>query len=65
MSRLEKHRKRRAWLLWAPLAVIGCVIYAYSLGLTLTANGLSVIGLAVMGAGAVAALNETRKTWNS
>lgn len=61
MSRLEKHCKRRAWLLWTPLAVTGCVIYAYSLGLTLTANGLSVIGLAVMATGAIAALNETRE----
>lgn len=61
MSRAEKHRKRRAWLLWAPIAAAGCVIYAYSLGLTLTANGLSVIGLAVMATGAVAALNETRQ----
>lgn len=61
MNRAEKYCKRRAWLLWAPLAAIGCVIYAYSLGLTLTANGLSIIGLTVMGAGAIAALNETRQ----
>lgn len=61
MSRAEKYRKRRAWMLWAPIALIGCGIYAYSLGLTLTANSLSLIGLAVMSTGAIAALNETRR----
>lgn len=65
MNRAEKYRKRRAWLIWMPLALIGCSIYTYSLGLTLTANGMSVIGLAVMAAGAVAALKETRAPWNS
>ena len=58
---LDQEQCRRAWLLWAPLAATGCIIYAYSLGLTLTANGLSVIGLAVMATGAIAALNETRE----
>lgn len=61
MNRAEKYCKRRTWLLWAPLVGIGCAIYTYSLGLTLTINSLSLIGLAIAGAGVVAALNETRE----
>lgn len=62
MSTTEKHRKRRAWLLWMPVAIIGSAIYVYSLGLTLTANGMSVIGLGIMLAGSAAALKETRQS---
>lgn len=61
MSRNPLHRKRRCYFLWLPIAIIGCAIYIYSLGLTLTANTLSLIGLAVMSTGAIAALNETRR----
>lgn len=61
MSRTPIHRMRRCYFLWLPIAIIGCAIYIYSLGLTLTANTLSLIGLAVMSTGAIAALNETRR----
>ena len=50
MSRDPLHRKRRCYFLWLPIAIIGCAIYIYSLGLTLTANGLTVIGLAIIAA---------------
>lgn len=65
MNRAEKYCKRRIAWLWAPLVGIGGAIYTYSLGLTLTANGLSIIGLGIMLTGAVAALNETRTPWTS
>lgn len=61
MSRAEKYRKRRSWFLWTPLAALGSAIYIYSLGLTLTVNGLSVIGLIILSVGAGAALKESRK----
>lgn len=61
MSRAEKYRKRRCWAMWMPLAALGSAIYIYSLGLTLTANGLSAIGLAILLAGAAAALKEGRQ----
>ena len=41
------------------------VVLATTLGLTLTANGASVLGLAVLSAGAAAALYESRPEWNS
>lgn len=65
MSRHPIHRKRRAWLLWVPCAALGAVTYVWSLSFTLTANGASVLGLAILSAGAVAALYESRPTWNS
>lgn len=60
MSRVEKHRKRRCLLLWAPLASLGATVYAYSLTFTLTANGLSIFGLIILSIGAAAALKESR-----
>lgn len=65
MSRHPIHRKRRAWCLWVPTAAFGAGLYVWSLGLTLTANGASVLGLAILSAGAVAALYEARPVWNS
>ncbi|MDN5605706.1 MAG: hypothetical protein L0G59_09865 [Kocuria sp.] len=59
MSTAEKYRKRRCFALWAPLAALGSAIYIYSLGLTLTANGLTVFGLLVLAVGAVMALKES------
>lgn len=65
MSRHPIHRKRRAWLLWVPAAALGAATYVWSLSFTLTANGLSLLGLAIMSAGAATALYESRPTWNS
>ncbi|WP_186293222.1 hypothetical protein [Brevibacterium aurantiacum] len=61
MSRNLIHRQRRCWFLWTPLAALGSAIYIYSLGLTLTVNGLSVIGLIILSVGAGSALKESRK----
>lgn len=61
MSRTPIHRKRRCWLIWTPLAAIGAATYIYSLGLTLTVNGLSVLGLIALSIGASSALYESRK----
>lgn len=61
MSTAEKYRKRRCLLLWAPLVGLGATVYAYSLTFTLTANGLSVLGLFILSVGAAAALKESRK----
>lgn len=65
MSRNPLHRKRRCYFLWLPIAIIGCAIYIYSLGLTLTANGLTVTGLAIIAAGAAPAVREASHRWNS
>lgn len=65
MSRLPVHRKRRCYFLWLPIAIIGCAIYIYSLGLTLTANGLTVIGLAIIASGVAPAVREASHRWNS
>lgn len=61
MSRSSIYRKRRCFLLWAPLAALGSAIYIYSLGLTLTANGLTVFGLLVLATGGVMALKESSR----
>lgn len=61
MSTAEKYRKRRCWAMWMPLAALGSAIYIYSLGLTLTANGLSAIGLIILAVGAGTALKEGRQ----
>lgn len=61
MSRHPIHRKRRAWCLWVPTAALGAGLYVWSLGFTLTANGASVLGLAIVAAGTVAAFNEMRQ----
>lgn len=61
MSRNPIHRRRRCYALWTPIAATGAAIYIYSLGLTLTANGLSVIGLLILSIGAAAAIKETRE----
>lgn len=61
MSRHPIHRKRRTWLLWVPTAALGAVTYVWSLSFTLTANGLSLLGLTVLAAGTVAAFNEMRQ----
>lgn len=60
MSREDKYRKRRSWLLWAPLAALGSAIYIYSLGLTLLPNALSILGLTVFSIGAAAVIKEAR-----
>ena len=65
MSRYPLHRKRRCYFLWLPIAIIGCAIYIYSLGLTLTAHGLTVIGLAIIAAGAAPSVKEASHLWNS
>lgn len=61
MSTAEKYRKRRCFLLWAPLAGLGTAIYIYSLTFTLTTNGLSILGLFILSIGAAAAIKESRK----
>ncbi|MCI4012344.1 hypothetical protein [Brevibacterium sp. ZH18] len=61
MSTAEKHRKRRCFLLWTPLAGLGAAAYVYSLTFTLTANGLSILGLIILSIGAAAAIKESRK----
>lgn len=61
MSRHPIHRKRRAWLLWVPAAALGAATYVWSLSFTLTANGLSLLGLTILAAGTVAAFNEMRQ----
>ncbi|MCT1446169.1 hypothetical protein M3G43_02680 [Brevibacterium casei] len=61
MSRHPIHRKRRAWCLWVPAATLGAAAYVWSLSFTLTANGLSLLGLAILAAGTVAAFNEMRQ----
>lgn len=61
MSRHPIHRKRRAWLLWVPCAALGAATYVWSLSFTLTANGLSLLGLTILAAGIVAAFNEMRQ----
>lgn len=61
MSRNPIHRKRRCWAIWTPLAAIGAATYIYSLGLTLTPNALTVLGLIILSIGTAAALYESRK----
>lgn len=65
MSRSPIHRMRRCYFLWLPIAMIGCAIYVYSLGLTLTANGMTAIGAAIILAGAAPAVREASHRWNS
>lgn len=60
MSRAEKYRKRRCWLLWAPLAALGTTTYIYSLSFTLLPNALSILGLTVFSIGAAAVIKEAR-----
>lgn len=58
-------QKRRAALLWVPLAVVGMALYFGSFVHSLTVNGMSLIGIALSGAaaGLLVADVEGRLPW--
>lgn len=53
MSRHPVHVYRRAWILWLPLILTGALTVIHSYTLTLTANGLTLLGLATVAAGTI------------
>lgn len=58
---MTKHQLRRACWLWLPAIAAGAIINAYSYTLTLTANGLTLAGMALITAGTLAvALDHDR-----
>lgn len=58
--RVVYQRRRAAWL-WLPLLAIGGVVNAWSYTLTLTLNGASLAGMALIAAGTLAlALDSDR-----
>lgn len=55
MSRAPIHRKRRIWLLWAPIIVVAGIGYFASFSHTLTLNGGGLVCMLV-GFGAMVAM---------
>lgn len=62
MSRRPECIERRFWLVWMPLIVAGSIVQLASYDLTLTANGLTVLGLLIAGGALVAAAHDGRTT---
>lgn len=64
MSRAPIHRKRRIWLLWAPIIVVAMVVYFGSYFITPTLNGLGLLAM-VVGFGAMVAITKESTPWTS
>lgn len=58
MSRRPECVARRFWIVWTPLMVAGLVAQLASYDLTLTANGLTLLGLLISSAAFVAAVYD-------
>lgn len=55
----DVYATRRMFVLWLPFAVLGMAVMLYSYTLTLTANGLTFVGLFTAGLGILAAALDT------
>lgn len=55
----DVYATRRMYVLWLPFIVMGMMVYLYSYTFTLTANGLTFVGLSTAGLGVLATTLDT------